>query len=366
MGLGSIFGYSPRSILFLTWRYVAVLLLTVATGGWLDMGTIQAFYASIVIYNVGMCLVKISILLQYRRVFTGKLMYWISTCSAIFFGCWAITISFLLTLICMPVEKYWYPSIEGRCFNSLVIWYIMASFNLITDIALFIMPLPVIGSLQLRRKQKYTLIFVFGLGLLLVAPDPPRWRSLTVRIELLTRVYSTCIISTIRLGTLKAASETDDPNWDNVDAAYLSFLEVCTSILAASLPTLRPIFAKVMPSVFGTRSQVGTDGRYGTRTSTYGRGSMFVRATAPSTAESTASLNKDEGIELPPRSPSRAQHLYSVSVMGGDRTAADVGSVSEGIRTTTIVTQRVSEDDNEPDDLERGRGEQGYHEAIPR
>ena len=113
-----------------------------------------------------MCLVKISILLQYRRIFSGVIMQRVTTFGIGLISAWAVMISFLLTLICVPVAAFWDPTVEGRCLSSLLVWYIMASFNLTTDVSLFIMPLPVIRSLQLPKRQKYILTAIFGLGLL--------------------------------------------------------------------------------------------------------------------------------------------------------------------------------------------------------
>lgn len=62
----------------------------------------------------------------------------------------------------------------------------------------------------------------------------------------------TCITSIVRIRTLKTAASTKDPNWDNVDAATWSFLEVTLAIIAACLPTLRPLFSKLMPRIFGS------------------------------------------------------------------------------------------------------------------
>ena len=126
----------------------------------------QSFYSSIVLYNVAMCLVKISILLQYRRIFSSPVMQWITAGGVVFVAAWTVMIAFLLTLVCMPVAKFWDSTIDGKCLNMLAIWYVMASFNLITDIALFVLPLPVIRSLHLPKRQKYILSLVFGLGLL--------------------------------------------------------------------------------------------------------------------------------------------------------------------------------------------------------
>lgn len=113
-----------------------------------------------------MCPVKISILLQYRRVFAVRFMQLITFYAVIFMSAWTVTLCFLLTLVCLPVAKFWDSTIPGQCLDSLTIWYVLAGFNLATDLAIFCLPLPVIRSLQLPRKQKVMLIAVFGLGFL--------------------------------------------------------------------------------------------------------------------------------------------------------------------------------------------------------
>ncbi|KAI6776559.1 hypothetical protein HG530_000504 [Fusarium avenaceum] len=143
-------------------------------------------------------------------------------------GAWTITIAFINILICIPVAKFWNATLPGHCSDALTIWYVMAGFNLVTDIFVFCLPLPVIRSLKLPKRQKAMLLAIFSVGFL------------------------TCITSIVRIRTLKTAASTKDPNWDNVDAATWSFLEVTLAIIAACLPTLRPLFSKLMPRIFGS------------------------------------------------------------------------------------------------------------------
>jgi hypothetical protein len=56
---------------------------------------------------------------------------------------------------------------------------------------------------------------------------------------------STCAISVIRIQFLNLG---DDPTYDNVSAAGWSIGELCSAIVCASLPTLRPIFSRVVPA----------------------------------------------------------------------------------------------------------------------
>jgi hypothetical protein len=73
---------------------------------------------------------------------------------------------------CKPISYFWHAVGPGGCMKSQPLWYTMASFQLATDIAVLILPIPVLVNLQLPRKQKLTLIFVFLLGGLYVLFPP--------------------------------------------------------------------------------------------------------------------------------------------------------------------------------------------------
>lgn len=126
----------------------------------------QAFYSSIVVYNVAVCLTKISIVLQYRRIFIQTFLRHITLGFLILLSAWGITLSVMLPLVCTPVESFWNRAVPGRCMNFKTVWYVMAGVNVATDFALFIMPIPVVSSLQLPRRQKLMLLAIFGLGVL--------------------------------------------------------------------------------------------------------------------------------------------------------------------------------------------------------
>ncbi|KAM0270674.1 hypothetical protein ACHAQH_009329 [Verticillium albo-atrum] len=302
----------------------------------------KAFYSSIIVYNLSMCLVKISILLQYRRIFALRMMQRITFYAIAFMAAWSITFFFLLTLICIPVAKFWDHAMPGRCLDSLTIWYVMAGFNLVSDFAIFALPLPVVRSLQLPKKQKVMLFAVFGLG------------------------FFTCTISIIRIRTLKIAASTDDPNWDNVDAATWSYLEVTIAILAACLPTLRPVFAKIMPRLMGSsirgnqgRSQYGAYIHAPDSSANTIPNKTQVTSVTVLESDSTWSLQDQDRIELVAQDAGRVSVTgdYEVTVSGGrnhdhnSRRAAPHGFFKEDeksmagkgvIQATTVVTQQVT------------------------
>lgn len=109
-----------------------------------------------------------------------------------------------------------------RFFNS--------SFNILTDILTALLPLPVINSLHLPRRQRRMLMAVLGLG------------------------GAICVVSLIRFYALYAVAVTRDPAWDNPQAALYANLEATTGIVASCLPTLKGLVARWFPRLFNASS----------------------------------------------------------------------------------------------------------------
>lgn len=66
---------------------------------------------------------------------------------------------------CTPVPFFWNKDIHGgHCINLMAFWFSNASFNILSDIAIIILPIPVLKALNLPKKQKYGLILVFIMG----------------------------------------------------------------------------------------------------------------------------------------------------------------------------------------------------------
>ncbi|KAK4159614.1 hypothetical protein QBC43DRAFT_272187 [Cladorrhinum sp. PSN259] len=315
----------------------------------------KSFYCSIIFYNVGVSLTKISILLQYKRIFpnTIPVLPTIIKVGLVILILWATTLCFLLPMVCMPVAAFWDPDVKGSCLDQATIWYVMAAFNVATDFAVFTIPIPIISSLHLPIRQRAMLFVVFTIGIF------------------------PCAISIYRIRTLHAAATSTDPTWDNVGAATFSFLELSVGVIAICLPPLRPMLIRFMPRVFGTllntgsRSGAGpTSGRrvsyapFGDAGVDAGGGlparrpSMFKGTLRES--ESTEGLrdvecgkfDAAELVHIP------VQKRYSVSVVAGwePQSVGELNPAGDepGIKTMTVVTQEVSFAAME--EMERGEG----------
>lgn len=108
--------------------------------------------------------VKITFLLQYYRVFALRKMRIFVLAALGLIGCWSVSQLLVAIFNCTPIYKFWMRDSDGTCIPNHPFWYINAAGNIITDIVIFVLPLPVLGSLKLRRPQKLLLVGIFSLG----------------------------------------------------------------------------------------------------------------------------------------------------------------------------------------------------------
>lgn len=120
-------------------------------------------------------LIKAAISLEWVHLFspsrTNRLVFW-SSWTVLWFNVIFYAISIiLLNIACVPHERIWNPLIPGTCkkIHDPVHLLIVAVVNLVTDIALLVIPQKVIWGLHLSRKQRLGISAVFTTGLVACA-----------------------------------------------------------------------------------------------------------------------------------------------------------------------------------------------------
>ena len=125
---------------------------------------VQIFWLTVPFYNASLLCAKATILMQYYRVFATRptriaSVVMIAVLAA--YGTWAVVSAFLN---CVPVEKFWKPSVSGHCLSKKGLWFSNAAMHITTDIAVFLIPLPALSALQLPKRQKIAMVAIFALG----------------------------------------------------------------------------------------------------------------------------------------------------------------------------------------------------------
>jgi hypothetical protein len=116
-------------------------------------------------YDLALVSVKLGILAFYWRVFVHPVFRTVVLATAAFVIAWGIGITVTLFLACRPLSAYWDVNVVGKCLTMVNFVYFTNVSNLITDIWIFLLPVPMIWHLQLQTKKKLLLSFIFCIGL---------------------------------------------------------------------------------------------------------------------------------------------------------------------------------------------------------
>lgn len=131
------------------------------------MQKIQITIVYQVIYGTTIAATKLSYLAFFRRIFgiMPDFMKWGYALTALVVLWWTANI-LQIFFICRPFALNWNKTIPGVCGDAPLSFVMIAVFNIVTDVGILLLPIPYVSSLQMQRKKKYTLITMFGLGLL--------------------------------------------------------------------------------------------------------------------------------------------------------------------------------------------------------
>jgi hypothetical protein len=89
----------------------------------------------------------------------------------IFITLWMVSQLIIIGLVCIPIDAFWDITIPGKCLPmGTKAQMLMASVgNIITDVIILLLPVPVVLRLKLRKQQKVALLGIFSLGFLYVS-----------------------------------------------------------------------------------------------------------------------------------------------------------------------------------------------------
>lgn len=116
------------------------------------------------------------------------------------------------------------------------------------DLAIVVLPMPVVWQLQMVQKRKIALTIVFALGVLYVFASRP---SYCITLTVWDRV---CVVALIRV-VLIARLNIDDYLYDFTKITIVTDLEICLGIIVACMPMFPPTLKRMLrgkkdPSLF--------------------------------------------------------------------------------------------------------------------
>ncbi|KAJ5128671.1 hypothetical protein N7448_002388 [Penicillium atrosanguineum] len=180
------------------------------------------YYMAEIFYCVEIYFIKMSILCLYVRIFpeTNFHRYFITTMVLL-----TISVLILVPMIicqCIPVHSIWdLRRADARCLNVIGLAYANAGVNLATEIAILILPLPLLQKLRVSKSKKAALYAIFGAGILVIA------------------------IASARIPSLAHVISIQDPTYANQGVFYWTCAETSVAHVCATALAIRPLYLKL-------------------------------------------------------------------------------------------------------------------------
>lgn len=178
-----------------------------------------------VFYNATLVFIRISLFLQYWRLIreiTQYRTFFLSFSTVVMM--WSLGILLTLVFICVPVEGYWNKTIPAKCLGDKEVQITNSIGNIITDLSLLALPIPIIWKLNLSKERKIALTGIFGLGLF------------------------GCLVSMLRAYFVFRIGDGSDLPLDAVTTSCWTLAEITAGTVCSCLITLQPLLKQWKPT----------------------------------------------------------------------------------------------------------------------
>ncbi|EDU41946.1 conserved hypothetical protein [Pyrenophora tritici-repentis Pt-1C-BFP] len=280
--------------------------------------------------SIGFFLLRLADRTKWRPFMIGML---------IFIGIFTIGSTFPIIFQCTPVRAGWDyklrpPTGNAKCYSSQIfksIGVFNSSINIATDLIFALVPIPMVWKLQVTIQTRIGLAVILGLGLFASA----------------VAIYKT----PMQYNFFKMTDWSGDGAWYYI----WQEVEMYVGIIAACLPTLKPLFA----STFGQMRSLATRGRSNSSNvigNTPFRSNGYVKQSDSRSRTSYALKNMSE------RSQSTAPDPYGEDAVWGKDTYTV--EASRG-RNGTLACVRSQSEESEESILEQEGVVHGARMSVP-
>ncbi|KAK1657062.1 integral membrane protein [Colletotrichum godetiae] len=227
-------------------------------------------------------------------------------------------ITILMLFHCNPVRKAFDFTITGgKCLDVGILYMATAVSNIITDVMLFILPMPMIFSLRMKMASKIGAVIIFAIGSMTVAT------------------------SVVRLTYLPPLLVSVDPSWDAAPANIWTFVEANLFVICGSMPTLRKFFKHFAPKLMGSSTNPSSYAVGGYRMSyAHQRSTNAMKSRQRKQYEQFRDENEMHTFHSDRKRTNEEDPGFSSVVVAGGRESADDMSDKAILQTKTVTIQR--------------------------
>ncbi|RAK97902.1 uncharacterized protein BO80DRAFT_504364 [Aspergillus ibericus CBS 121593] len=193
----------------------------------------KTLLSAVIIYVPTLALAKLSLIVLYHRTLRQKRYpRWILYSLALMIIGYSFALMFAFLFGCHPIQRAWDASVGGTCLDQYTLYIATAVLNIISDVALILVPIPTVWRLHMPSIQKVGLLLMFMIG------------------------CATLVTGILRLLSLLPFLNSKDPTYDIGLPNLLINIEANFAIICICLPFLRHFLRRYAPRFIGENSSL--------------------------------------------------------------------------------------------------------------
>ncbi|RCI08570.1 hypothetical protein L249_4777 [Ophiocordyceps polyrhachis-furcata BCC 54312] len=201
-------------------------------------------YGFSILYNPALMATKTSILIFYLRLAknTQVVLRYASWATLVVVNLSGCVLTFMNIFQCSPIGAAWMADFdrESSCIPLLTEFICAAPVNIVTDLAILALPIPVLTGMRLPMRQKTILVMTFTVGAFVSVID-------VVRIYYLQRAVAEVFTGPSTSPESRFGGQADFA-WNASLSLMWSAVEVNVGMACACVPALKPLILKLLPS----------------------------------------------------------------------------------------------------------------------
>ncbi|OAQ57660.1 MFS transporter [Pochonia chlamydosporia 170] len=214
-------------------------------------------YAFSVLYNPALMATKTSVLIFYLRLTKGTQIFLrhVSWATLLVVNLTGIVLTVMNIFLCSPIRAAWTVGVDesATCIPLLTELICAAPVNIITDLAILTVPIPILTRLRLPSRQKMILVVTFALGIFITVVN-------VIRIYYLQKAIIEVPTSDSSTGPNMRFGDQADFGWYASLSLMWSVVEVNVGLACLCVPTLKPLVLKLLPRVLYDSASAQTYG----------------------------------------------------------------------------------------------------------
>jgi len=184
-------------------------------------------YSNEILYACAISAVKACALAFYLRIFISRPFRIAVYVVGAYVFAWWVAILFTTIFQCSPVGPI--ATLDSKCIDALLFFRASAILNLVSDVVVILMPIPVVLKLKSPMSHKLAVVGIF----------------LTTSLVVVAGIGRVVVHYTI--------SHDHDYSWHDFPLIMWSSVEPCMGVIGVCLPAIRQLFAGYSPeSVLGS------------------------------------------------------------------------------------------------------------------